>query len=112
RAPAPPAPPAGPRPPPAGRGGGGSQPGGGDAGSGVGGAGGEVPPGAAPGDATTPVASNEWPVFPGVPWYAFVIGLAIAAAVSYGLRGYVALMFGGGGCDLGVPNGVPNLRER
>ncbi|MEH1124285.1 hypothetical protein [Micromonospora sp. CPCC 206061] len=101
-------------PPAAGPAGGGSQAGGGDTGggSGVGGTGGEAPPEAAPGDATTPVASNEWPVFPGVPWYAFVLGLAVAAAVSYGLRRYVALMFGGGGCDLGVPNGVPNLRER
>jgi hypothetical protein len=99
-------------PPAAAPAGGGSQAGGGDAGAGVGGTGGEVPPEAAPGDATTPVASNGWPVFPGVPWYAFVLGLAVAAAVSYGLRRYVALMFGGGGCDLGVPNGVPNLRER
>ncbi|MEJ3747368.1 choice-of-anchor P family protein [Actinomycetes bacterium KLBMP 9797] len=103
------APPPAAAPPAAGSTGDGSQPGGGDAGSGVAG-GGDAPAEAGPGDATTPVASHEWPVFPGVPWYAFVLGFAVAAAVSFGLRRYAALVFGGADCDLGVPTAVPDLR--
>ncbi|WP_345541988.1 hypothetical protein, partial [Phytohabitans rumicis] len=80
-------------------------------GAGVVGTGGDTPSGDASGEAVTPVAGHQWPVFPGVPWYAFVLGFAAAAAVSYGLRRYVALMFGAGGCDLGVPAGVPDLRD-
>ena len=86
-------------------------PGGGTgAGTGPGGATGDVPPGT--GESTAPVAQGRgYPVFPGVPWYLFVIGLGGAAVVSYGLRRYVALMFGSSGCDLGAADAVPNLRE-
>jgi hypothetical protein len=83
----------------------------GGSGSGPSGSTGDAPP--ATGGTATPIASGrQWPVFPGVPWYLFVLGLALAAATSYGLRRYVALMFAAEGCDLGAANGVPNLRER
>jgi hypothetical protein len=83
----------------------------GGSGSGPGGSSGDLP--SAPGGRTTPITSSrQWPVFPGVPWYLFVLGLGLAAATSYGLRRYVALMFAAEGCDLGAANGVPNLRER
>jgi len=73
---------------------------------------GDLPP-AGPAESTAPVAQGRgFPVFPGVPWYLFVVGLGAAAAASYGLRRAVAVMFGSGGCDLGATDGVPNLRER
>jgi hypothetical protein len=84
--------------------------GGGDAGTGPAGGTGDVGP--ATGDSTAPVAQGRgYPVFPGVPWYLFVIGLGAAAAMSFGLRRFVGLMFGAGGCDLGAQDAVPNLRE-
>jgi hypothetical protein len=93
---------------------------GGGSGSGSGLGGSSSGPGGSTGDAypatggtTTPIASaRQWPVFPGVPWYLFVLGLCLAAATSYGPRRYVALMLAAEGCDLGAANGVPNLRER
>lgn len=68
-------------------------------------------PGTEPAGPNTPVASaRQWPAFPGVPWYLFVLGVGFAAAVSYGLRRFVGLMFAAAGCDLGAGAGVPNLR--
>jgi len=64
------------------------------------------------GTALPVAASQEWPVFGGVPWYLFVLGAGMAAAVAYGLRRYVGLMFAAGGCERGAPHGIPNLRER
>jgi hypothetical protein len=83
----------------------------GDSGGSGTGVSGDSPSGTWAGEAPTPVANSQGPVFPGVPWYAFVLGFAVAAAVSYGHCRYVALMFGAGGCDLGVPAGVPDLRD-
>lgn len=85
--------------------------GGGGFGSGGGGTGGDL--GTGTGDTPTPVANGrQWPVFPGVPWYLFVLGLGVAVATSFGLRKYVAMMFAAIGCELGASNGIPNLRER
>jgi hypothetical protein len=67
----------------------------------------------ATGDTPLPVADGgSLPAFPGVPWYVYVSGFGLAAAVAYGLRRYMALMLGTGGCDLGATTGVPRLRER
>jgi hypothetical protein len=66
-----------------------------------------------PVETATPVAEiRQWPAFPGVPWFIFLVGIGLAAAFSYGLRRYVALMFGAGSCDLGASTGIPDLRER
>ncbi|HKT05912.1 MAG TPA: hypothetical protein VJT31_40925, partial [Rugosimonospora sp.] len=65
------------------------------------------------GDTPVPVAqSRPYPAFPGVPWYVYLGGLGLAAAVAYGLRRYVGLMSAAAGCDLGAAGGVPHLRER
>ncbi|WP_020525619.1 choice-of-anchor P family protein [Catelliglobosispora koreensis] len=74
------------------------------------GGGGDITP--APTGEPVPVASAGWPVFPGVPFWLVLVGLAMAAAVAGGLKKFAALMFGAGGCDLGAANGVPNLREQ
>ncbi|HCT78754.1 MAG TPA: hypothetical protein DGT23_19775 [Micromonosporaceae bacterium] len=86
--------------------------GGSGSGSGSGSVGGDVPPGT--GDpAPVPVANGrQWPIFPGVPWYLFVLGLGLAAAASWGLRHFAGMMFAAAGCELGAANGIPNLRER
>lgn len=63
----------------------------------------------------TPVLAaggRDFPVFPGVPWYLFVLGAGLAAGIAYGLRRWVGLVFGGGSCDRGAATGIPNLRER
>ena len=97
-----------PPPPAAGQGSGGS---GSGSGSGPGGSTGDTPPAA--GDAPAQVANGrQWPVFPGVPWYFFVLGLGAAGAASYGLRRFAAVIVGPASCDLGATSGVPNLRER
>jgi hypothetical protein len=99
-----------PPPPPAGGQGSGSG-GSGTGGSGPGGSTGDTPPAA--GEAPAPVANGrQWPVFPGVPWYFFVLGLGAAAGASYGLRRFAAVMVGPDSCDLGATSGIPNLRER
>lgn len=75
----------------------------------VDGGGGTIPP--TEGE-PVPVANRGWPAFPGVPWYLIALGVLFAAGAAYGLRGFAAGMFGAGGCELGMSNGVPNLRER
>jgi hypothetical protein len=95
-------------PPPAGSTGAGGSAGGGS--SATGSTGDTVP---AAGGAPVPVADGgSLPAPAGIPWYVYVSGFGLAAAVAYGLRRSMALMFGTGGCDLGAATGVPRLRER
>ncbi len=86
--------------------------GGGGLGSSGGGSGGDLGSATSGGTPVTVANGRQWPVFPGVPWYLFVLGLGVAVATSFGLRKYVAMMFAAAGCELGASHGVPNLRER
>jgi hypothetical protein len=68
---------------------------------------------AGPAAPPVPIAATTtgWPVFPGVPFYFVLIGIAAAAVIAGGLRKFAMVMFGAGGCDLGANNTLPNLRE-
>lgn len=91
-------------------GGAGAGAGAGAGGTGTGGAG--TDPGATGETPPQPVAADGFPIFGGVPYYLVALGILLAAGMSYGLRHFAAGMFGGSGCDLGVSQGIPNLRER
>lgn len=58
-----------------------------------------------------PTAQPVLAGFDGLPGYIVVLGISGAALCAWGLRRLSTLILGAGSCDLGMANGVPDLRE-